>query len=79
MEMGNKVNVEGLGSGVVRFIGEHHEKKKLRIGVELEDPTGKSGGKFNGHRCVCCGCVLGLDIHPTCYIVTSEPTPFRGT
>jgi len=48
--VGERVAVEGLGQGTVRFVGAHHTKEKKRVGVELDTATGTSKGKFGGHR-----------------------------
>ena len=36
--------------GTIRFVGPHHETGKERIGVQLDEPLGKSAGKFKGHE-----------------------------
>ena len=47
LQVGDAVNVEEFDcTGIIRFVGPHHETGKNRIGVELAEPLAKSGGKF---------------------------------
>lgn len=49
VKIGQRVVVNGH-SGVVRYVGPHKSKEgnPKRIGVELDEPVGKSSGTFDG-------------------------------
>jgi len=42
--------VAGYGQGTIRFYGKHAETGKKKIGVELDQPLGKSNGTVSGHE-----------------------------
>lgn len=48
--VGHKCAVEGYGSGVIRFVGKHHETDKKRVGVELAESVGKHNGTVKGEK-----------------------------
>jgi len=50
--LGQRVKVDGYScEGTVMFVGVHHAKHRPRVGVALDEPDGKSSGKFDGERC----------------------------
>ena len=49
IQVGDKVDVLNKGTGTVRFVGAHHVSGEPRIGVELDNPTGKTNGTVKGH------------------------------
>ena len=48
--VGRRAKVNGLGEGVVRFLGPHHETGEARCGVELDEQVGFMDGSEDGHR-----------------------------
>ena len=50
--VGDRCTVDGYApEGTVRFVGDHHEKLKPRIGVEFDEEVEKGkGGTFAGHE-----------------------------
>ena len=47
LKVGDRVNVEEYdGIGTIRFVGDHHETGKPRIGVEFDEPVAKGNGTF---------------------------------
>ena len=50
VKVGARVNVKGYDClGVVRFLGNHAESDKPRVGVELDEAVGKHNGTVGGH------------------------------
>jgi hypothetical protein len=70
--VGDRVLVEGFEcQGTVRFVGDHHEKQKPRVGVELDEPVAKSAGKFMGHKYFTCPKACGVLVLPK--VVSAAP------
>ncbi len=44
--LGKPVEVEGLGTGILKFVGPHHVSGEIYCGVALDKPAGTSDGKF---------------------------------
>lgn len=44
--LGQRVTVKALGSGVLTFVGPHHLHGEVFCGVELDEPRGESDGIF---------------------------------
>jgi hypothetical protein len=64
LELGQRVVVNGLYSGVVRFIGEVGYAKGQFVGVELDEPKGKNDGEVKGVRYFSCTRNHGLLARP---------------
>ncbi|WKY00665.1 hypothetical protein Q1695_015024 [Nippostrongylus brasiliensis] len=47
-DVGSFVSVSGVGKGVLHYVGEVHGKEGLYCGIELETPTGKHDGTYQG-------------------------------
>jgi len=62
--VGDRVDVKGKGAGTVRFAGPHHVEGTPRLGVELDDPTGKNNGTVTGHRYFLCAPGHGALVKP---------------
>ena len=62
--VGDRVAVKGKGAGTVRFSGPHHVEGTPRLGVELDDPTGKNNGTVTGHRYFSCAPDHGALVKP---------------
>ena len=62
--VGDRVAVKGKGAGTVRFAGPHHVEGTPRLGVELDDPTGKNNGTVTGHRYFSCAPGHGALVKP---------------
>lgn len=64
-DVGKKCTVEGLGNGIIRFLGKHHAKGFNRAGIELDGPRGKHDGTVDGHTYFKCkpnhGVLMKLD------------------
>eukprot|EP00401_Gymnodinium_catenatum_P073413 CAMPEP_0117617426 /NCGR_PEP_ID=MMETSP0784-20121206/85586_1 /TAXON_ID=39447 /ORGANISM="" /LENGTH=590 /DNA_ID=CAMNT_0005421267 /DNA_START=84 /DNA_END=1852 /DNA_ORIENTATION=- len=67
--VGEHVQVEGFGPGVVRFVGVHHIVGDARLGIELDGPAGKHDGEVQGHRYFTCEPNCGILVEP------NEATP----
>ena len=63
--VGKPCIITGVGSGVIRFVGLHAEKKEPRIGVEMNKPKGKNNGTVNGYKYFKCKDAHGLLTHPS--------------
>ena len=62
---GDRVSVEGFEcDGTVKFVGEQQETGKPRIGVALDEPLGKTKGKFQGHEYFKCAAKCGVLVPP---------------
>ncbi len=48
--VGNRVLVNGLKSGILRYIGTVQFARGLFCGVELDEPDGKHDGQVNNIR-----------------------------
>ena len=53
-DVGSRVTVDEVGKGVLRFVGNHHENSKARLGVDLDEPNGKMGGSLKGNKYFSC-------------------------
>ena len=62
--VGDRVAINGKGAGTVRFAGPHHVEGTPRLGVELDDPTGKNNGTVTGHRYFSCAPGHGALVKP---------------
>lgn len=49
MEVGTTISIKGL-KGIIRYVGEYHEKPGIFVGVELEKPKGKNNGTIKGKK-----------------------------
>ena len=49
MEVGATISIKGL-KGIIRYVGEYHEKPGIFVGVELEKPKGKNNGTIKGKK-----------------------------
>ncbi|CAJ0600440.1 unnamed protein product [Cylicocyclus nassatus] len=47
-DIGSFVSVRGVGKGILHYVGEVHGREGLYCGVELETPTGKHDGTYQG-------------------------------
>ncbi|PIO69765.1 CAP-Gly domain protein [Teladorsagia circumcincta] len=47
-DIGSFVSVKGVGKGVLHYVGEIHGKDGLYCGIELDTPTGKHNGTYQG-------------------------------
>ncbi|XGW16314.1 hypothetical protein V3C99_001627 [Haemonchus contortus] len=47
-DIGSFVSVSGVGKGVLHYVGEVHGKDGLYCGIELDTPTGKHNGTYQG-------------------------------
>eukprot|EP00039_Didymoeca_costata_P021869 m.3144 g.3144 ORF g.3144 m.3144 type:complete len:1119 (-) comp2692_c0_seq1:126-3482(-) len=66
LSVGDRVTVEGYScQGTVMFVGPHHEKGGKRVGVALDEPLGKSRGKFNDHQYFKCKAKCGVLVGPS--------------
>eukprot|EP00041_Stephanoeca_diplocostata_P022917 m.554160 g.554160 ORF g.554160 m.554160 type:complete len:476 (+) comp22176_c0_seq2:671-2098(+) len=74
IKVGNHVNVEEYGAGVVRFVGPHHTSGALRIGVELTEANGKNNGTVKGHEYFQCKAGHGVLVGPKRCAVVPGPT-----
>lgn len=63
--VGKPCIITGVGSGVIRFVGLHAEKKESTIGVEMNKPKGKNNGTVNGYKYFKCNDAHGLLTHPS--------------
>jgi dynactin complex subunit len=50
LTVGNRVLVNGLKSGILRYIGSVKFAQGLFCGVELDEPEGKHDGQVNNVR-----------------------------
>ena len=64
MNVGDKISIKGL-IGIVRYVGEYHEKPGIFVGVELEKPKGKNNGTIKGKKYFECpeNCGLFVDLN----------------
>ena len=62
--VGDRVDVDGKGAGIVRFVGPHHLEGTQRLGVELDGPDCKNDGTVKGHRYFSCRPGFGCLIKP---------------
>ena len=60
----NGSQVAESGVGTVRFVGLHPDTGKPRVGVELDDPTGKHAGTVKGHVFFACEAKHGVVAKP---------------
>ncbi|KJH53174.1 CAP-Gly domain protein [Dictyocaulus viviparus] len=47
-DVGSFVSVSGVGKGILHYVGEVHGKNGLYCGIELDTPTGKHNGTYQG-------------------------------
>ncbi|KAJ1354710.1 hypothetical protein KIN20_011714 [Parelaphostrongylus tenuis] len=47
-DIGSFVSVSGVGKGILRYVGEIHGKDGLYCGIELDSPTGRHNGTYQG-------------------------------
>ena len=65
-DVGKKATVEGYDEpATIRFVGDHHELGKPRIGVEFETPVGKMNGTSKGHQYFKCKKKHGVLVLPS--------------
>eukprot|EP00041_Stephanoeca_diplocostata_P014454 m.262917 g.262917 ORF g.262917 m.262917 type:complete len:659 (+) comp19702_c0_seq1:219-2195(+) len=61
-DIGDRVETEAQGVGVVSFVGRHKVKPGDRVGITLDNPTGKNNGTVGGHTYFECkplhGCLV---------------------
>eukprot|EP00035_Acanthoeca_spectabilis_P026370 m.462394 g.462394 ORF g.462394 m.462394 type:complete len:160 (+) comp22639_c0_seq1:77-556(+) len=51
LEIGQRVKVDGYPTeGVVRFLGNHANDGRFRVGVALDSPCGNTNGIVQGHK-----------------------------
>lgn len=50
--------------GTIRFVGDHHQDKNPRVGVELDKPIGKNSGTIGGHQYFNCAEKCGVLTDP---------------
>ena len=71
--VGRRVAVNGQdGTGILRFVGPHHETGKQRCGVELDGPSGKNNGTVKGHTYFVCPENHGILVPPTKISLTNN-------
>mmetsp|Transcript_88887 Transcript_88887/g.250342 ORF Transcript_88887/g.250342 Transcript_88887/m.250342 type:complete len:641 (-) Transcript_88887:37-1959(-) len=63
--VGQRVHVEGVGAGVVRFVGGHQRTGGMHVGVELDLPDGEHDGEVQGHRYFTCPLKHGVLVKPS--------------
>jgi len=65
-KVGDRVAVKGYDCiGTVRFVGDHHESGKPRIGVDLDEAIGKNSGTVGGHEYFSCPSKRGVLAAPS--------------
>jgi hypothetical protein len=66
IDVGKRVTVEGYNGfkGTIRFVGKHAIEKTPRVGVELDEPIGKSNGTVKGHTYFECRAKHGVLVKP---------------
>ncbi|KIH55052.1 CAP-Gly domain protein, partial [Ancylostoma duodenale] len=47
-DIGSFVTVSGVGKGILHYVGEVHGRDGLYCGIELDTPTGKHDGTYQG-------------------------------
>jgi len=58
--LGQRVTVKAVGSGVLAFVGPHHVHGEVYCGVELDEPRGESDGTFEGKKYFSCEAKFGV-------------------
>jgi len=58
--LGQRVTVKAVGSGVLTFVGPHHLHGEVFCGVELDEPRGESDGTFEGKQYFVCEAKFGV-------------------
>jgi dynactin complex subunit len=72
-DVGKRVVIRGYSChGTLRFIGLHHKKKGLRVGVELDNPDGKNDGTVGGHSYFTCAAQHGVLTIPEKVVLQDE-------
>jgi len=79
-DIGSTVRVDGYNTtGVVRFIGAHHTKGYVRVGVELEQPVGLNNGTVDDYAYFECDENHGVIVKPhKVHVVTEFDTDFSS-
>ncbi|GMR42166.1 hypothetical protein PMAYCL1PPCAC_12361 [Pristionchus mayeri] len=58
--IGRRVEVDGVGEGTLRYLGGVNGKNGLFCGIELDQPTGKHDGTFQGFSYFSCPSLHGI-------------------
>ena len=77
-DVGSRCTIAKLGAGTVSFVGNHVEKGSPRVGVTLDEPTGKNNGTVGGNTYFVCDDNHGALVVPTkVTLVSDEPPPLE--
>eukprot|EP00035_Acanthoeca_spectabilis_P031533 m.14588 g.14588 ORF g.14588 m.14588 type:complete len:334 (+) comp4804_c0_seq1:483-1484(+) len=63
--VGDRVEVESYGEGIVRFVGSHHSTGNERVGVQLDRANGNNNGTIKGHTYFECPPKCGVLVAPS--------------
>mmetsp|Transcript_5058 Transcript_5058/g.15400 ORF Transcript_5058/g.15400 Transcript_5058/m.15400 type:complete len:998 (-) Transcript_5058:98-3091(-) len=79
LKIGMRVSVDGYdGLGTVRFLGEHHEHQRLRVGIEFDAKIGKNNGTIDSHTYFSCAPKHGLLTPPSKVTLAAGEVVYGG-
>jgi hypothetical protein len=71
-DVGKACIVIGVGSGTIRFVGNHAIKNEARVGVEMNKQKGKNNGTVSGFRYFVCADGYGILTIPSKVRITAS-------